>query len=228
ISGRLTVGMPSYRSVCYLPRLLPRFGEKYPNAAIEVVENEVYSLQKALLAGAIDLVISTQPLQESPYDFTILGREQVYLAVPPYHPLNNTHRQYQLTAAAIMDGRTHSVPYFPLQDAADERFILLRPSAKVTTRDFLGHIGLTLCKEAGFMPKLTPHTSRLEFAVSMVLANQALTFVTDTYIKYGNIAQHPVYYRIRAPHRNIAVLYRAGHVFQPIERAFINEIRGIL
>lgn len=86
--GRLRVGIPSTRSVRWMPRIIPKFIEEFPGIEVQVVEGTTTPLELKLQQEEIDLLIASALPQEVPgLDYQVLCDEQMMILTGQAHPL---------------------------------------------------------------------------------------------------------------------------------------------
>ncbi len=87
-SGRVRLGLPSRRGPCFLPPVLARYDKKFP--AIEVIlrEGNLADLNELLRNNELDLVIISEEDKTADMEVYELFEEELLLAVPPLHPIN--------------------------------------------------------------------------------------------------------------------------------------------
>ncbi len=78
--GKLTIGIPSVRGTHILPLILPKFTEKYPGVEISIIEGDSNYLENFLLAGKIDLVLTSFPSDNKKITCEVLYQEKIRLA----------------------------------------------------------------------------------------------------------------------------------------------------
>lgn len=86
----LRVGAIDSAAAGLIPRLLRDFRERYPEVAVQLVEDKTIRLLPRLLSGRLDLAFVRPP--ESPekrLEFQFLFHETVVVAIPARHPLAN-------------------------------------------------------------------------------------------------------------------------------------------
>lgn len=114
-----------------VPDLLRQFRRDHPAIGFQLWQNASEGLLKQLEAGEIDLCLASPFQRNEPatVEWVDLFTEELYLVVPPDHPLAGRG-----TAA--------------LREVADSDFIALKPSTG------LRQISDELCRQAGFTPHI--------------------------------------------------------------------------
>lgn len=81
-SSELTLGVTQARGAIYLPILLPKFKETYPNLKVNLLEASSEELERALHAGKIDLIIGFPPQDLLGVTTQDLWEEKYVIIVP--------------------------------------------------------------------------------------------------------------------------------------------------
>jgi DNA-binding transcriptional LysR family regulator len=146
VTGHLHVGLvmplPDRRVI----RAIGAFGRKYPGIELTLVEDETDALLDGLAAGELQAAfVGLGPGQELPasVDAVVVAREPAVLAVHPQHPL-----------AARKSVR--------LSVLRDEPVVTLTRASRLRT------VLDTVCRQAGFVPRIVAETSDLTVMVQLV------------------------------------------------------------
>ena len=82
VAGRCVIGMPPRLALMHAPSLVLAFRDRFPNAAITVLEGLSVSLRESLIAGHIDLALLFDPAPTPLLRYESLLRERLYLVAP--------------------------------------------------------------------------------------------------------------------------------------------------
>jgi DNA-binding transcriptional LysR family regulator len=201
VTGHLSVGLvmplPDRRVI----RAVGAFGRRYPGIELTLVEGETDALLAGLAAGDVQAAfIGLGPGQEPPADMraVTVAREPAVLAVSPHHPL----------------AERESVPLRELRDLPV--VTLVRASRLRTVLD-------TVCRAAGFAPRIVAETSDLTVMVQLaaegvgvaLLPRSGLDGVTDL---VGIPVTDP------SIDRRIVLTWRPGAT-PPAARAFLTVVQ---
>ena len=178
----LKIGISTFYSNCYLPRIIPSFQRQYPSVHLEIIEESSNVLEELAHNGEVDFCMIPGPLDNKQLDSQILCQEQILMALPPNHHLNK-----QLTPAL-----SSGLPFIDLALLKDEPFIFLKKHQKFTK------IGLQLCQNAGFAPNIVFETGNWNTIHSLVSTGLGLGFIPEILTEVPIAGQRPVYYRIMA------------------------------
>jgi len=81
-SSELFIGITRARAAVYLPVILPKFREDYPNIRIHLTEETSFNLEQMLQAGKVDLIIGRLPAVSLGVISEKVWMEQYLLIVP--------------------------------------------------------------------------------------------------------------------------------------------------
>ena len=84
--GRLTIGLSAFRSTYVMPKILPRFHEKFPGIDVVLVEGNSVKLEELAIKGITDISLMTLPIKENFFSYEPILSEKILLAIPPQHP----------------------------------------------------------------------------------------------------------------------------------------------
>jgi len=192
-SGRLLVGSLPITGAFVLPRVIPAFTQRFPRVELQLVEDTSSQLEQLLVRGTIDISLLTMPITDPLLEIIPAIREEIFLAVPPDHPLAG-EREVDLVTLA------------------DQPFILLKEGQGFR------QISLSLCEQAGFRPRIVFESSNIQTVLSLVAAGMGVSFAPKM-ITLAPGSTHPVYLRLTTrPERTLVVAYRKGrHLSLPAE-----------
>jgi DNA-binding transcriptional LysR family regulator len=146
VTGHLRIGLvmplPDRRVI----RAIGAFGRKYPGVELTLVEDETDALLDKLAAGDLQTAfIGLGPGQDLPANLgaNIVAREPAVLAVHPQHPLAG-RKSVRLTVLR------------------DEPIVTLTRAGRLRT------VLETVCRQAGFTPRIVAETSDLTVMVRLV------------------------------------------------------------
>ncbi len=80
-------GMPSSRSAGWLPYLLPPYRSAYPEVEVKIIEGTSISFEKDLLSGAVDVCITSLPIETNGIAYEPIVEEQIMLVIACNHPI---------------------------------------------------------------------------------------------------------------------------------------------
>ncbi|GCE21966.1 LysR family transcriptional regulator [Dictyobacter kobayashii] len=150
--GEIELGMSVATHL--LPDLLSAFLKDHQAIHFQLSQHEartVANIAFQLTKGTCDLYISSPPLQQPGVTSVTLLTEDIFLAVPPTHPLAK---------------RSH----IHLQEVADEAFISLKAGHSLRA------LTDTFCQQAGFRPKILFESDEPSTIRGLIRAEQGVAF----------------------------------------------------
>jgi DNA-binding transcriptional LysR family regulator len=157
-AGALRIGFGIATVSEILPRTILRFRRAYQHVELQMRDMSTPSQIAALLEGKIDIGIVRWPIAHPELDSLPLFRERLIAATP------------------------RSMPYKPREGLAtlrDRPFIGLPRSASQTFHD---HV-LSLCRSAGFTPRVVQEASELFTILNLVRAGLGVSLVPSSAVK---------------------------------------------
>lgn len=124
--GTIRIGVPPLIGSLFFPRLLRLFRERYPMVTIEITEAGGHALEKAVVAGEVDLIATVFPADEHLTVYPFI-EEELHLFLPEQHPLADQ-------------------PSIALENVAEMPFVLFNETFS------LHDVVLQACETAGFRP----------------------------------------------------------------------------
>ncbi len=150
--GRVSIGAIS--TAKYLvPHMLARFQASYPGVGIHLRDGNRLEIADALARGEIDLAVMGRPAESADLVATPFAAHPSVIIAAPGHPL---------VGAAEM----------PASALAGERFIVREDGSG--TRGLLD----TLCRQAGFKPRVSMTTSSNETIKQAVMAGMGIALIS--------------------------------------------------
>jgi len=220
--GRLRVGVSPFWNSCIIPIIVPPYRQMFPEVQLDFISGTKSELLAMIGKEQLDLVVTVLPLPEDQLVWEPIITEKIVLAVPPERPINERLAKYQVpvsTFRALFLGDSEDLPPgVPLEQFRQESFILPKPGQNLYKRS------IELCNNAKFSPNIVASNIDLRSILAMVLSGLGSSFIPDTLIMFGNIAEHPVYYYVDDP----AALRRmvAGYPNnKPIPRSAVELIK---
>ena len=217
-SGTLSIGMPLYHAQYKLPKALKLFNEKYLYYNIEVVcrmNND--DRLKMLEQGELDFSLSLLPVDEKKFEWIEIFSEELLLAMPVDHPLNDT-----LTIInEVKPGR-----HYPLVDLRELKNI---PFLMVKGNYGVYRLVNNLFQQLGLYPREIIKCESTEVCHAMVAAGIGTTIIQSIYANYEGFSQKPRYYSIFQdyPIRQLAAVYRKDQYMPRAVLDFIDILKSI-
>lgn len=203
--GTLRVGFVASGAWDFLPPVVRRFRERYPDAHVEVDECGLETPTARLEAGTLDVAIVRGPITHPGLRVETLSREPLCAVVPDAHRLAHRAR-------------------IELRAMAGDAFALFPRRRAPAFHDAI----TALCREAGFVPRITHEAADWQALVSLVAAGLVVTLAPQS---VRRIPRAGVCYRDITPARAVAQLdiVAGPSPASPLVAAFIelaHEVAG--
>lgn len=159
--GRVTVGIPSWRTSILLPKILPAFKEDNKDIDVEIVEDSEAVLHDLLKQGKIDFYIGT-----GSRDMTKgqkVGEDKILLAASEDNE----------TLAGKAHDRGEKYPVLKIADIRNENFTLVAPESREN------HLPFNINEAKSFRPDKVSRFQTIESALTLVKENMGVTLIPD-------------------------------------------------
>ncbi|MPR64318.1 LysR family transcriptional regulator [Ochrobactrum intermedium] len=155
--GRLSVGFIHSSSYGFLPRLLRRFHDRFPEVNLELKEMGIAEQINSLPLGAIDIGVTRPAKYASGIETLPVLEEDFLVAVPAFNPLA-------------------SVKSTSLARLTNESFVLFpRETSPLFNKSII-----TMCENAGFSPIVSQKATQVHTVVGLVSAGMGVAIVPST------------------------------------------------
>ncbi|WP_035154274.1 LysR family transcriptional regulator [Cohnella thermotolerans] len=202
--GRIVIGSLPMTGAHVLPDVLTAFRSVYPQIELALVEETSSQLEQLTASGGIDVCLLSLPLVEPSLAYEPIIEEEIFLAVPPDHPL----------------ARRPASQTVPIAELKDEPFVLLKKGQGFRA------IAHSLCEGAGFSPRAVFESGNIETVQSLVAAGMGVAFVPQMVARSPVNGHAPVYVRLEGnPTRTLVIAYRKGRYLSNAAEAFIATFR---
>lgn len=204
--AELKVGMPPFLIKNYLPYVLNRFEERYPDISIKIIEQSSNELERLALSGIIDLCVVHMPLYLPTLHAEPLFSSELLLAVPNSWSFCKTHPYYGLDHLTTVD----------LHALSNLSFAILRNSR-------INHVWGSLFKTAGFKPNIYQETAVWQNVLDFVKHGLCAGFIDEILINHEAAEDKISYYRIDCEDQ----MQKAVVAYMPEKQPTLNELRFI-
>ena len=188
--GRLNIGSTESAAWDVLPTLIRKYRERYSNVDLMVVEATSAIQVDALKSGELDVgFVRTPVVNTEGLAARMIRQEGVAVLLP------ETHRLAQRKT-------------IPLTALAEEPLIIHPTIQRPSWADFI----ISLCRSAGFEPRVAQEATRSTTAASFVAAGLGLTLMPES---MKRMARSGVAYRLLAdpaPRTSLLLVYRSDPV----------------
>lgn len=221
-SGTIYIGVSPFRTSIFMPYIISEFKKRYPGINISIVEGHINKFESDIVNSDIDFFVTTLPVSERLMDYEFLMNERIMLAVPPQFEINK--RIDNLKGIEEVETCGKKYKKIRLEIFKDEPFIFLKPDQKIHK------LADRLCNKAGFEPNIVMENTNMDSSIAMTIGGLGISFVPDTVVKYGNMANNPVYYYIDDEEavRKAVIAYRKNREFSKSALEFIRVMKDSL
>jgi DNA-binding transcriptional LysR family regulator len=151
-AGRLSIGFFSWGTGAFFPHIIREYRKRYPGVILSLHEMQAVEQSEALAERKLDIAF-TRPI-EPPYDITLrselLYRDPLVAALPRRHPL--------------------APGPIPVEKLAGENFVLCSRETSTILFDTI----ISICRKAGFSPKIAHTASRWSAVLALVEAGEGI------------------------------------------------------
>ncbi|MDD2234864.1 MAG: LysR family transcriptional regulator [Desulfitobacteriaceae bacterium] len=105
------LGIPSSRGTAWLPYILPSFRSAYPEIEVKIIEDTSRSLITHLMSGALDVCITSLPIDKSRLSYESIAEEQIMFVIAQNHaifenkPVTNIPDMLRYIDPKVLDGQ---------------------------------------------------------------------------------------------------------------------------
>lgn len=163
----IILGVSQFYGKYFIPMVLPKLKDRYPNMNIKIHEGESNLLEKHLLDGIIDLAIIPLPIQSSKVKYKSIYDEKILLAI------NSGNKK--------LKDIKNSTDNLNLSVLKDEQFVFLKKGFK------LRNIGESLCSDHGFVPNVVLDSENLDTLNSLVNNNVGISLLPNMIQRHDNV-----------------------------------------
>ena len=185
-----------------LPDLLQTFLSDHPHVAFRLFhQHSSQTVLQQLEQGEIDLGITSPPIEQPNIDWITLMRDEIYLMVPPEHPLAGCAR-------------------IDLREVEQEPFISLKPGHTMRT------LTDSFCQQAGFTPKVAFEGDDSSTIRSLITAGIGVGFASDLMLRSIPDPTIGIALHIKEPrcYRSIGLAWRKDHYLSLIAQQFRTSV----
>lgn len=184
-----------------LPKILQKFARRAPAVSVTVHEETTDRALRGLHHHELDLALVSLPIDDPRLEAESLFTEQLFLALPPRHPLN---RKRLIRSA----------------DLQPEKFIFMADA------HCLGTQTLQFCYAQGFAPRISCRSAQMETLQALVAAGVGISIVPA--MARNSTGCNAVVYRSlgkNSVHREIALLWNRKRHLSHAAEALRDTIR---
>ena len=189
--GQVVLGGSNYLSSYVLPRVINRFASLHPKITISLAEANSCSLLELMDREQVDIVVDNIEPSNKYVSYPLL-EEEILLCVPKGNPVNLKLEKYRIEPQQLYEGRANvaAVEPVPLEAFRDEKFILLKPGNNMRQR------AEELFEKHRMEPNVAFFVDQLNISYALTDSGVGLSFVPDTFFKYGQFRDGVVLYKV--------------------------------
>lgn len=208
--GRIRLGIQLRRESWLLPPVLAEFQKEFPDIEVVIREGTMHELRELLEAYELDLVLMNEAALWKEMEYQILFEEELLIAVPQIHPLNEK-------AEYVPGSRYRSLD---LRWLEGETLILQKPNQSIRA-----DVDAAL-KEAGVHPMKTVVIRNIETAIQMAAEGLGIAFNRESYANNMKYMKRVNYYTMGSAAKKSAFVagYREGMYVPVYMQRFIELI----
>ncbi len=204
-SGTLTLSFIAAMAYSYLPPILKRFSEQFPEVLLLLDDMSGAQQIDALRGGRLQVGFVRPPVADEELSSEIVVKEPYLLAMPEHHP------------------KRRDAVHLP--DFSAEKFIMVpaRPGWRVHDQS------MEICKSAGFTPKVIHEAREVHTLVSLVSAGLGVALVPSSARRLGiaGVRYASLQSDHYLPEAEIAMVWRHEEA-SPTVHNFLTVARNVL
>lgn len=227
-AGSLKIGATTFYCCYSLPITVHPFSAKYPNIAINLIENASnQGLVESLKDGTLDLVLTSNQNGFEQFNKQLFDKEYLILAVPASYKINQKLRTKALSAKDILEGkhRKDDCPSVSLKLFGELPYISLRPDSDLYQRV------MEMFAKTETKPNFHMYVDQMPTSFFMTTYGYGYSIIRDTTLKIVPVSQNEkdqqvIYYRINDPLsiRDINFFYRSLMYQSAAVKAFLEYV----
>ena len=204
--SHLRVGVPSHRCYYFIPKILKKLQNEFPNCSVVIEEYPTNILKKMIEEDKIDLFIGTERPNSKNYVKTHIYNEEIYLVYPNSWGINCTKDEVSLSTFE------------------QRNFILFEESLT------LGYLIRKLCSENGVKIHSNIECHNAETVYSMIGEGLGVSILPELYMKFLPKHKNICFKKIKGIdyHRDLSVFYKQDKFLIKPATRFIEIFKGIV
>ncbi|HHU17361.1 MAG TPA: LysR family transcriptional regulator [Clostridiales bacterium] len=212
--GKITIGITNYLAVYLLPKILPKFHEKWPNIEIYIHEDNSYNIEDLLMKGSLDFGIMHYESDDDnrSLKYEALCEDMFVLVTKCNHPM----AKY----AEKVEGLPY--PVIDLHLFENENFVLLERDKRIR------QICDSIFDELNFKPKIGLLLRNYETARRLASVGFGVTCIPFGYINISKGEYEADYYFIKGnikPAWKTCVVINPKNYLSKAARVFIDLVK---
>lgn len=194
--GKIVVGISPHRSIWFMPQIVAKFRQQYPDVQIILEEKVGHELLDGARDGAFDLCVTTLPVNENLFEYEYLMKEEIVLAV-------SVRSKVYHTLEAAVQGKMH--PVIPVQMLDGMDFVMLGST------QLMQQTAERICDKYRIAFRKVVECRSIESQMAMVGAAVGMALVPSSIARFSSDKSIKFYsLDLGAEDREVAVIYRRG------------------
>ena len=212
---QINIGCTAASSTLLMSYLLPKFAGEFPTVRVQIMEDQVPSLEKYLRTGEADIICTPGSYEKDAYGRRVLIREEVVLLSP-----------HAFTPKGKMKPSPGLFSAFDYTQLDNAPFALMKTGHM--TREFQN----AMLSQIHITPKIILETERWETCVSMVENGMAFSILPYSPLKQELVNDRLKVFSFPSPvYRDVSLYWRKNSILPGITKEFIafasREIRAL-
>ncbi len=212
--GRLEIGVSPFRCLYFMPDIIKKLREQFPDLQIVLHEANSTQLHKWAVEGSLDFIIMNLPVDEALLDVVPLKKENLILAVPN-----------ELISQLPPAKNTEDKPYPIIDLAKCEKlpFIVLSPQQE------LRRLFDKICITSGLRAEIITEVIGITTAWSMARAGVGATVLPMQFLQHNTLSDNLSFYMFEneSAVRQPAVITRKGQHISKYAKYAIDLLKNI-
>ena len=208
----LRVGMSPFYSKRYLPPIIQKVKEQFPNIRFHFEEIISEKQEEMLINGTLDFCCLPQDPEIKGLSYETICMEEILIALPPDSPLSS-----QAISASPL-------PFLNLKTLDGQKLVKLMEVQKVNK------LLNPLLNNSGIKFRVAYETLDWDTVNIMIASGVGLGFVPDILFDNREGERIPKYYRItdKGFLRRYSIAYKTGETFSPLIRCIISLFKDTI
>lgn len=169
--GIITIGISPMHGNNLLPQILPEYKEMYPNIEIILIEENAQKLEILADRGALDIIISNLPIQNTNLDYEMLCLDQILLAIPENLLPEHVEKIESDSKMIFLNDR------IDINLIKNHEFLLLREGHRIR------QVSDNLFDSTGLKPKIFLESRSVETLHRLTSLGMGITFISKKYVR---------------------------------------------
>ncbi len=207
-TGVLTIGIPPFRSLYLLPKIIEKIKQKFPKVQVVIKEHGLEQLKKELSEGLYDFAIMNLPVEETKFDIIPMEKDIIGLAVPN----NLTDKIKEIKKGNKIDlSKCKNLPFVVLGKNQEMRILFDKK-----------------CAKAGLSPEIYVEVTGITTARELVKSGMAAALLPKQFITTEPESENITFFELEQDEntRQPAIILRRGQYVSKFAEYAIELIKN--